>query len=325
MSQLFKVAFGGRRKKSRARLLQAMPAPSSTVVEGTGVGGVGGGGEGGKPSSSGSSGRGAAAAQQQDRNGDSLEEAYPQRKSYQSSRGGGVGGKRRRRTTSENSSQSASSGRSSRRAAHPNGDGLSSDGDGGGGGGDDDDDYDDDEGGFDSEIDGEYTIKDRQDVLNLSHPFGVRLWKPALYKKDRSINRLTIAALHASPTDSAELYLSPGNVFYAAVFGWWLSLVTFVIAAVLAVVPTQDGRKYASTLRGLAGYIFWPFGKYVETAVSAEEALEAGTSTHGVDDVREPLLGLATGVGHAGRDRRHARLTFAGCLYYLFFYGLLGV
>ena len=35
----------------------------------------------------------------------------------------------------------------------------------------------------------EYTVKDRQDAINIEHPFGLPIWKPALYKKSRSIQR----------------------------------------------------------------------------------------------------------------------------------------
>ena len=29
----------------------------------------------------------------------------------------------------------------------------------------------------------DYTVKDRQDAINIEHPFGLPIWKPALYKK----------------------------------------------------------------------------------------------------------------------------------------------
>lgn len=38
----------------------------------------------------------------------------------------------------------------------------------------------------------DYTVKDRQDAINIEHPFGLPIWKPALYKKSRSIQRRLI-------------------------------------------------------------------------------------------------------------------------------------
>ena len=32
-----------------------------------------------------------------------------------------------------------------------------------------------------------FTLKDRQQTINETHPFGIRIWKPALYKKNRSV------------------------------------------------------------------------------------------------------------------------------------------
>ena len=33
------------------------------------------------------------------------------------------------------------------------------------------------------------TVKDVQNAINISHPFGLKLWKPALYRKSRSVNQ----------------------------------------------------------------------------------------------------------------------------------------
>ncbi|CAI2180677.1 8561_t:CDS:10 [Funneliformis geosporum] len=88
--------------------------------------------------------------------------------------------------------------------------------------------------------DHELTLKDRQDAINTTHPFGFSLWKPALYKKSRSVTRNANSALHSTP--SSDFYLYPGNILWAI----------------------RGGYKYARVLRELCYYIFWPFGKYVE-------------------------------------------------------------
>ncbi|KAI9351786.1 hypothetical protein DFJ73DRAFT_959535 [Zopfochytrium polystomum] len=80
------------------------------------------------------------------------------------------------------------------------------------------------------------TVKDLQDAINVSHPFGIKIWKPALYKKDRSINAMTYSALHAKPKLSQGLSVfNFGNILWLLVCGWWLSLL-YVLAA-LVMIP----------------------------------------------------------------------------------------
>jgi len=68
------------------------------------------------------------------------------------------------------------------------------------------------------------TLKDRQSLINVEHPFGLPIWKPALYKKSRSVTRYADQALHSVPSAQAERHLLPGNVLWTVAFGWWLSL-----------------------------------------------------------------------------------------------------
>lgn len=107
------------------------------------------------------------------------------------------------------------------------------------------------------------TLKERQSLINVEHPFGLPIWKPALYKKSRSVTRYADQALHSIPSAQAERHLLPGNILWAVFFGWWLSLVCLAISALLWVVP-RGGTHYSSLVYGLGWYIFWPFGKYVE-------------------------------------------------------------
>ncbi|KAF9236525.1 hypothetical protein BU15DRAFT_49908 [Melanogaster broomeanus] len=107
------------------------------------------------------------------------------------------------------------------------------------------------------------TLKDRQSLINVEHPFGLRIWKPALYKKSRSITRNADAALHSVPSAQAERHLLPGNIFWVICFGWWLAVACFAISTILYLVPL-GGRRYSALVLGLGWYIAWPFGKYVE-------------------------------------------------------------
>ncbi|KZT28893.1 hypothetical protein NEOLEDRAFT_1239375, partial [Neolentinus lepideus HHB14362 ss-1] len=100
---------------------------------------------------------------------------------------------------------------------------------------DDDDDDDDDE--IEREED-PTAFKDRQSLINVEHPFGLPIWKPALYKKSRSVTRYADQALHSM----------------AAAF--------MTLSGVLYIVP-KGGKRYSSLVFGLGWYILWPFGKYV--------------------------------------------------------------
>jgi Ca2+:H+ antiporter len=107
------------------------------------------------------------------------------------------------------------------------------------------------------------TVKDRQSLINVQHPFGLPLWKPALYQKSRSVTRHADAALHSIPSAQAERHLLPGNIFWGLAFGWWLAAACIAVSALLYLVP-QGGRRYARLVYGLGWYLAWPFGKYVE-------------------------------------------------------------
>ncbi|KAK7464722.1 hypothetical protein VKT23_005928 [Stygiomarasmius scandens] len=133
---------------------------------------------------------------------------------------------------------------------------------------DDSDDVDEDNSDRDDED--PITLKERQSLINVEHPFGLPIWKPALYKKSRSVTRYADQALHSVPSAQAERHLLPGNLFWVVFFGWWLSLVCFLVSAVVYIVP-KGGKRYAPLLFGLGWYIAWPFGKYVEGAADESE------------------------------------------------------
>ncbi|KAJ1870128.1 hypothetical protein LPJ57_005404, partial [Coemansia sp. RSA 486] len=199
----------------------------------------------------------------------------------------------------------------------------------------------------------EPNVRARQEALNTRHPFGLPIWKPALYKKSRSVTRAAFLALHARPLRSTKLYLKPGNIAWMLLAGWWLLVVCMCISALLFVVP-YGGREYARVAAGLGWYLLWPFGRYVERikddahdlercSLSAADvtdgasAMEAGAgASHGAagnDDDEEgaPLLGShvhapapASAVG-ACAAVRHARFKKHTVLGRAVFYTLLVV
>ncbi|KAG8818200.1 hypothetical protein FRC17_010906 [Serendipita sp. 399] len=106
------------------------------------------------------------------------------------------------------------------------------------------------------------TLKERQSLINDEHPFGLPIWKPALYRKSRTVTREAETALHGVPLAAGGLLL-PGNILWTLLFGWWLSLSIMITSFVMYIIPF-GGNKYAPLVYGLAWYLFWPFGRYVE-------------------------------------------------------------
>ncbi|KAJ3769069.1 hypothetical protein FB446DRAFT_238009 [Lentinula raphanica] len=142
------------------------------------------------------------------------------------------------------------------------------------------------------------TLKTRQSLINVEHPFGLPIWKPALYKKSRSVTRYADEALHSVPSAQAERHLLPGNLLWVVIFGWWLALACWVVSAFLYIVP-KGGNRYANLVFGLGWYIAWPFGKYVEGIADDVEEEDNGDNER--DDAPD---GDAPDTDGAAHDRR---------------------
>ncbi|KAJ1734114.1 hypothetical protein LPJ61_001239 [Coemansia biformis] len=143
-------------------------------------------------------------------------------------------------------------------------------------------------------------VRARQEALNTRHPFGLPIWKPALYKKSRTVTRAAFLALHARPLRSGKLFLKPGNIAWLLVVGWWLMLVCLAIAAVLFAVPC-GGRHYARVTAGLGWYLLWPFGRYVERIKHGPHELDC--SAAGVEEATDGASALEAGGGDDAEER----------------------
>ncbi|KAL6705808.1 hypothetical protein ACN47E_006446 [Coniothyrium glycines] len=110
-----------------------------------------------------------------------------------------------------------------------------------------------------------FTLRDRQDAINVTHPFGIRIWKPALYKKGRSVQRNAEEDIHSSPGLFVSRWLLLFNLAWTLVFGWWLALIAAAGGLLCAVLGFDDSCvEYSHLLFHLAAYLFYPFGKYVK-------------------------------------------------------------
>lgn len=140
-------------------------------------------------------------------------------------------------------------------SSHQTGDvsGSSDDGDG--------DDDDDDEETSDAES---FTLKDRQQAINETHPFGIRIWKPALYKKSRSVEKTAEGDIHSSPGGQVSSWLFLVNLSWTLFFGWWLAVAAMMGAVACFAFEYSSGPlTYCRVFSGLAWYIIYPFGSFV--------------------------------------------------------------
>ena len=124
----------------------------------------------------------------------------------------------------------------------------------------DDDDEDDDLSDAES-----FTLKDRQNAINETHPFGIRIWKPALYKKNRSVEKTAEGDIHSSPGGRVNKWLWTFNLLWTLLFGWWLAVVAATGAITCFTLGfTSGATEYGRVLLGLAGYLLYPFGQFVK-------------------------------------------------------------
>jgi Ca2+:H+ antiporter len=124
--------------------------------------------------------------------------------------------------------------------------------------------------------------------------FGIKIWKPALYQKHRSIDSHSYQDLHEQPGSQTTNYLS-ANLLWPLLFGWWIAAVYILIAVMLCpvwligelgllicscgniyrrniiinpFVNAKGMKDYIVVLLNLAAYIFWPFGKFVAKRIN---------------------------------------------------------
>lgn len=172
--------------------------------------------------------------------------------------------------------------------------------------------------------------------MNKQHPFGLPIWKPALYKKSRSVVRKANSALHSSPSSSPELFLNPGNILWLILFGWWLTLVIFIVSLPFSLFQSPYGMIF----RELSLYVLWPFGRYVERLVeitpSVMNSLERERSAQSsvlIDDDDEFDMDEEGGLLDHHKKKKYnwfrsvyetVKIGPSAILYYTVFYTIIG-
>ena len=109
-----------------------------------------------------------------------------------------------------------------------------------------------------------FTLRDKQTAINQTHPFGIRIWKPALYQKNRSIEKTAEGDIHSSPGGRVSRWLWFFNALWTLVFGWWLALLAALGGCIcFALWFLAEARDYGQVFLGLAAYLLYPFGQFV--------------------------------------------------------------
>ncbi|KAL2807622.1 Sodium/calcium exchanger protein-domain-containing protein [Aspergillus granulosus] len=109
-----------------------------------------------------------------------------------------------------------------------------------------------------------FTLKDRQQAINETHPFGIRIWKPALYKKSRSVEKTAEGDIHSSPGGRVSNLLFMMNLLWTLFFGWWLAIAALMGAIACFIFSfSPSAVEYGRAFSGLSWYLLYPFGSFV--------------------------------------------------------------
>lgn len=100
-------------------------------------------------------------------------------------------------------------------------------------------------------------------MINTTHPFGIRLWNPSLYKKDQESeddSNLNIASplssLAVKMSFTERAYGILGSVWWLLLFGWWMAAICWCLSAIL--ICLWAPRKYGIVLFKMGLYYLWP-------------------------------------------------------------------
>lgn len=114
-------------------------------------------------------------------------------------------------------------------------------------------------------------LKDRQNAINVTHPFGIKIWKPSIYKKSRLVAVRAEEDIHdydpRRPTGPIFFGVYILNIIWSLTFGLTLYLVCAIGAVIVFIFSGfawhKHSRPYVRLLLNLGKYWFLPFGKLV--------------------------------------------------------------
>lgn len=121
-----------------------------------------------------------------------------------------------------------------------------------------------------------FTLRERQDAINITHPFGIRIWKPAIYKKIRSVQRFAEGEIHSGPDKAVSWLVWLGNILWSLSFGIVLLTLCWSGALLFRVIFfwSRSSTLYSRILFFIGKYLFFPFGICVQLRQDENYLLE---------------------------------------------------
>ncbi|KAM4784341.1 uncharacterized protein ACIQIH_006762 isoform 1-T1 [Cyanocitta cristata] len=115
--------------------------------------------------------------------------------------------------------------------------------------------------------------------LSNNYKFGFKKWKSHVTARPWEDRSEIVKELYSDLNvirGSGGSTLTCGNVLYLLLFGWWLSLLYVLVAAMMFI--TVIGTPYGRLCWDLAGYFLWPFGKVIQKVEvpKSHQACKAG-------------------------------------------------
>ncbi|EEQ39344.1 hypothetical protein CLUG_03472 [Clavispora lusitaniae ATCC 42720] len=150
-------------------------------------------------------------------------------------------------------------------------------------------------------------LRDRQIAINSTHPFGIKIWKPSIYKKNRSVATRAEEDIHdfdpRRPNGHIYWGVHVSNFLWSCTVGLFLYIICLLGSLLLFVLTGfawhKQSRPYAKLLIKLGEYWLFPFGKFV-LLNKDENYLE-----------EDELDGRTISEFHQWRSQEEGRLFFA--------------
>ncbi|CAI5756304.1 unnamed protein product [Candida verbasci] len=141
-------------------------------------------------------------------------------------------------------------------------------------------------------------LRERQDAINSTHPFGIKIWKPSLYKKTRSVATRADEDIHdfRKPAHSIFWGVKLTNLIWCLTAGLFIYIICLIGAGF---VLLAGSKPYSSALYRLGGYWLYPFGKFVLLTKDKNYLNE------------DQLEGRTINEFHQWRQQEEGRLFFA--------------
>ncbi|NXV13073.1 VNX1 protein, partial [Cepphus grylle] len=132
--------------------------------------------------------------------------------------------------------------------------------------------------------------------LSNNYKFGFKKWKSHVTARPWEDRSEIVKELYSDLNvirGSGGSTVTCGNVLYLLLFGWWLSFIYVLMAAMMFI--TIVGAPYGRLCWDLAGYFLWPFGKVIQKVEVPKShrvlgACEAGAEASGAGE-SSALLG----------------------------------